>query len=512
MNPDRQPDAARDWLAEGQASAAGGRLDDALDCFARAALARPRDASVPAAAAAVLMQQSRFDDAFAHYRAAIALAPSGSRQRALLLHDLGWAFEQTQRLDQAADAYRDAIALDPQLDGSYNNLANCLQALGRFDDAHDAYRRAIALAPDNTLYYRNLVQSKRLSADDPGFIAMEQRVAQADSLSVERQVELHFAFGQALDDAGQPDRSFDHFLKANALHRPRVKYDEAATLGLFDAMPNLVTAPTLAAKRGLGDPSAAPVFVVGMPRSGSTLIEQIIASHPHAFGAGERPEFGAALMHAVTRPDDPLPFGALHDASAAQLRGLGADYLARLQCAVPDVAGHARIVDKYPFNFINVGLIHLALPNARFIHSRRAPVETCLSIFGRLFHDVPFSYDLGELGRYYRAYDALMAHWRRVLPPGVMLEVSYEDLIGDIDGTVRAMLAHCGLDWDARCLDFHRTERPVGTASSAQVRRPLYRTSLTRRRPAAHLLQALYDGLGVQPASGSTCINREQQQ
>jgi hypothetical protein len=191
-----------------------------------------------------------------------------------------------------------------------------------------------------------------------------------------------------------------------------------------------------------------------------------------------------------------LNFDAMHNATAAQLAPLGTDYMHRIGMEVPDAARYRRVTDKYPFNFINVGLIHLALPNARFIHSRRSPMEICLSIFSRIFQDVPFGYELGELGRYYRAYERLMAHWREALPEGVMIEVQYEDLVDDLEGNVRRMLAHCGLDWDERCLAFHQTQRQVNTASASQVRKPLFRTSLARWRPAAELLQPLYDGLG----------------
>ncbi|SIT37964.1 Putative sulfotransferase, TPR-domain protein (fragment) [Paraburkholderia ribeironis] len=310
---------------------------------------------------------------------------------------------------------------------------------------------------------------------------------------------------------GRRDDSFDHFLKGNALHRAGVRYNEAEALGLFACLPSLLSSDVLAAARGLGDPSAAPIFIVGMPRSGSTLIEQILASHPQVFGAGERTEFGEALMRGLHRDAaDPLRLSidALQDVGAAQLSALGADYLQRMRRALPEIhsAGpdpasskvprHSHFTDKYPFNFINVGLIHLALPNARFIHSRRSPLQTCLSIFSRIFHDVPFGYDLGELGRYYRAYDALMAHWRSVLPPGVMMETDYEALVDDFEGNVRRLLAHCGLDWDERCLAFHRTARQVSTASSAQVRRPLYRTSVQRWQPRPALLEPLLEGLG----------------
>ena len=293
-----------------------------------------------------------------------------------------------------------------------------------------------------------------------------------------------------------------------------MRYNEAETFGLFTHLPELITSEVLAAKRALGDSSLAPIFIVGMPRSGSTLIEQILASHPQVFGAGERTEFGEALVNCIRRDDDDplrIDIEALQEVSAPPLRSLGADYLRRMRKALPEMqtasdAGYTRFTDKYPFNFINVGLIHLALPNARFIHSRRAPLPTCLSIFSRIFHDVPFSYDLGELGRYYRAYDALMAHWQRVFPEGVMIEVKYEELVDDFEGNVRRLLAHCGLDWDERCLSFHQTTRQVNTASSAQVRRPLYKTSLQRWQPQQALLQPLLEGLG--PALAPAAVQR----
>lgn len=503
MKHDPQSATASEWRVEGDACAARGELQAALHCFEAARSLDPADATIHDSLAATLAALNRFAEAVIRYHEAIALDP----RNADLHHGLGWSLEQMHRLDQAVDAYREAVRLNPKADGSHNNMGNCLQALGRFDESHEAYRRAIEAAPQVPLYYRNFVQSKRLSADDPVFVALEQLAGNVASLSVPNQAEIHFAHGQALSDVGRDDASFDHFLKGNALHRACVRYDEAASLGLFAHLPELLTADVLADRRGLGDPSAAPIFIVGMPRSGSTLIEQILASHPQVFGAGERTEFGTALVSCIGRArDDPLRIDieALQGVGAAQLQTLGADYLRRMHAVLPDMPAGTprctRFTDKYPFNFINVGLIHLALPNARFIHSSRSPLQSCLSIFLRIFHDVPFSYDLGELGRYYRAYDALMAHWQRVLPKGVMIEVKYEELVEDFDVNVRRLLAHCGLDWDERCLSFHQTTRQVNTASAAQVRRPLYKTSLQRWQPQRALLQPLFDGLGPELA------------
>lgn len=503
MKHDPQPATASEWRAEGDACAARGEHEAALRCFEAARLLDPADAIVRERLAATLAALNRFPEAVVRYHEAIGLDPRNTDLR----HGLGWSLEQMHRLEQAIDAYREAVRLNPKADGSYNNMGNCLQALGRFDESHEAYRRAIEAAPQVPMYYRNFVQSKRLTADDPMFVALEQLVGDAASLTPANQAEIHFAYGQALSDAGRNDASFDHFLKGNALYRAGVRYDEAASLGLFGHLPELLTSEVLAARRGQGDASDAPIFIVGMPRSGSTLIEQILASHPQVFGAGERTEFGEALVNCIGRdPDDPLRIDieALQGVGPAQLRTLGADYLRRMHASLPEMQtatpGYSRFTDKYPFNFINVGLIHLALPNARFIHSRRSPLQSCLSIFSRIFHDVPFSYDLGELGRYYRAYDTLMAHWQRVLPEGTMIEVKYEELVEDFEGNVRRLLAHCGLDWDERCLAFHQTTRQVNTASAAQVRRPLYKTSLRRWQPGQALLQPLFDGLGPELA------------
>ncbi|MFM0336449.1 tetratricopeptide repeat-containing sulfotransferase family protein [Paraburkholderia fungorum] len=517
MKHDLQPAAASDWRAAGDACAARGELEAALEHFETARSLDPADAINHARLAATLAALNRLPEAVIRYHAAIACDPHDTDSH----HGLGWTLERLNRLEQAVGAYREAVRLNPKADGSYNNLGNCLQALGRFDEAHEAYRRAIESAPQTPMYYRNFVQSRRLTADDPVFVAMEQLAGNAATLSPENQAEIHFAYGQALSDMGRNDASFEHFLKGNALYRAGVRYDEAETLGLFAHLPEVLTADVLAAKREQGDASAAPIFIVGMPRSGSTLIEQILASHPQVFGAGERTEFGEALVNCIGRPlDDPLRIDieALQGVGATSLRTLGTDYLHRMRTALPDMRRetptgmprYSRFTDKYPFNFINVGLIHLALPNARFIHSSRSAVPTCLSIFSRIFHDVPFGYDLGELGRYYRAYDALMAHWHRVLPEGVMIEIRYEELVENFEPNVRRLLAHCGLDWDERCLAFHQTSRPVSTASSAQVRRPLYKTSVQRWQPQQDLLQPLINALGSELAAVDGNATREE--
>jgi Sulfotransferase family len=284
----------------------------------------------------------------------------------------------------------------------------------------------------------------------------------------------------------------------------RWRPDDATLRPLIDGLDNDIrmasSGELIGRNGGFGNRSPLPVFIVGMPRSGSTLVEQILASHSRVFGGGERSDLTAAMKSIgvdIAAPSFPESVAGL---TGAQLARLGADYVDRLQAAARSlgIATAERITDKMPANSCFVGLIHLALPNARIIHTRRDPIDTCLSCFAKLFGaEQPFAYDLGELGRYHRACDALMEHWRRVLPPEVVLDVQYEELVANFEPQARRIVAHCGLDWDDACLSFHKTERVVRTASVTQVRQPIYRTSIGRWRPADDVLRPLLDALDL---------------
>ncbi len=298
---------------------------------------------------------------------------------------------------------------------------------------------------------------------------------------------IHFALGKGLEDVGDYPRAFEHWLEGNALRRREVEYNETAYQRAFQAITERFDQSLLDRFGGVGDPSPVPIFIVGMPRSGTTLVEQILASHPQVQAAGE-----LSHLHRVasTVPDADGRVIAFPQ-SIARLDGdgfrrMGQAYLASL----PTLGdGKTRITDKMPTNFAYVGLLRLILPNARIIHTVRDPVDTCVSCFSRLFPaGVTFSYDLAELGCYYRWYHELMEHWRTVLPAGAMLDVVYEDVIDDLEAQARRLIDYCGLPWDDRCLRFHQTNRPIKTASNVQVRRSLYRSSLARwRRYEAYL-------------------------
>jgi len=244
-------------------------------------------------------------------------------------------------------------------------------------------------------------------------------------------------------------------------------------------------------KMGAGDPSPLPIFILGMPRSGTTLVEQIVASHPLVHGAGEL----MALHDCVAELGET---GAsfperIAELEGAGLRRLGSAYLQKL--AKIALEGE-RVTDKMPSNYYYVGLIKLILPNAKIIHTFRDPVDNCVSCFSKLFTlEQSHTYDLGELGRYYKRYERLMAHWRRVLPQGAFLDMRYEDVVDDLEGQARRILDYCGLPWDERCLQFHETERPVRTASATQVRQPIYRSAMGRWKDYKDFLTPLLTAL-----------------
>ena len=325
---------------------------------------------------------------------------------------------------------------------------------------------------------------------------MEKLASDSASLPRADQIGLRFALGKAYEDIGHFGRAGQNLLTANSLKRRELEYDEAATLSMFERIRATFTDKLVRQKRGQGNPSPDPIFIVGMPRSGTTLVEHILASHPSVFGGGERlylHEIVAGLRiagsSAASFPEN-IPI-----MTSAELRQVGQRYLQLLRALAPTAA---YITDKLPTNFHLVGLIHLALPNARIIHVHRDPIDTCFSCFSKLFYKGQlFSYDLAELGHYYRAYTVLMDHWRSVLPDGAMLDVRYEDLIADFESQVRRLITYCKLEWDQACFSFHKTQRPVRTASAIQVRQPIYRSAVGRGRSFEHMLSPLINALGA---------------
>jgi tetratricopeptide (TPR) repeat protein len=476
-----------------------GRHEEAAEHYRRTLALWPNFVRAHANLGSALFKLERWDDALQSLRQAVRLQPDANRPDVAKIHEtIAFALQHLLRDQDSLDSFDTALSIDPGNTGIMSSKAGALYALGRIDDARELIEKAIGLQSRDIALYTRLSQMKRFAADDPVIAAMEALLPDLDAQPAAQQANLHFALGKAYNDSGDADRAFPHFAAGNALVRRRIDYDESAEHAGMARIAEVFTPALMQSKAGQGDPSDRPIFVIGMPRSGTTLIEQILASHPRVFGAGEQKKFEDALT-ALVQPGQPGYPAMIPPTTAAQIKALGADYLSRMSALVPH---DRRFTDKLPANSNYVGAIHLALPKARIVQVRRDPLDTCLSIFSINFTDPPaFAYDLGELGRYYRAYERLMDHWRQVLPEGVMLDVQYEDVVDDIEGQARRMLAFCGLPWDDACLAFHRQEGTVRTASAYQVRQPIYRQSLGRWRAYEKHLGPLLEALELKPES-----------
>jgi tetratricopeptide (TPR) repeat protein len=418
------------------------RIPEAEEMFRRAILLKPSGAEAHCNLGCLLIDIGKPDQAEAVLRDAVALRPDF----VTALHNLAIALINLDRSDEAEPVIRRTLALDPQLAGAQHNLSLALMQSGRLNEAREAAERAIALEPRDPLHFRQLGDIRKYVAGDCHLAALEALSIDEASLAVGKQIDLHFALAKAYADLGRPHDEFARLLAGNRLKRSIVHYDETFVLGELDRTRQVFSPEFMREARGSGEPSAKPIFIVGMPRSGTTLVEQILASHPEVFGAGELTWFERAIgevrsgIGEVSRGQVSHHEVSRHPEIALQMSGdefqeLGGRYLAAIEQLVP-TASH--VTDKMPTNFVFVGLIHLALPNATIIHTVRDPVDTCISCFSKLFTEGNFhTYDLAELGRYYRHYQALMAHWHRVLPLGRILDVVYEDIVADLEGMAR---------------------------------------------------------------------------
>jgi len=397
---------------------------------------------------------------------------------------------------QAIAIYEHLIAEYPGHTRMWLSYGHTLKTSGRQEDAIRAYRRCIELQPDFGEAYWSLADLKTFRFDANDVEAMRVQLARAD-LSDEDRRQFSFALGKALEDAGEYAESFQHYLTGNALRRKMVRYEPRDNSLRVRRSKEGFTREFFAARQGYGSPAVDPIFIVGLPRAGSTLLEQILSSHSMVEGTMELPDIismARALRVSHKQDGSAALYQALVSLDADAARALGEEYLARTR--IQRKTDRPFFIDKMPNNFAHIGLIHLILPNARIVDARRHPLACCLSGFKQNFaRGQSFTFGLEEIGQYYRDYVELMAHFDDVLP-GRIHRVIYEHMVEDTENEVRRLLAYCGLPFEEGCLRFYENRRAVRTASSEQVRRPIYREGVDQWRNFEPWLEPLKRALG----------------
>jgi tetratricopeptide (TPR) repeat protein len=528
-----RPDGAEDRCNLGALLSDRGEADAAIDCFREAIRLRPDLAAAHHNLAHALWKLGRHEDALAHQRTAVGLDPGSAEAHA----NLGAILLQQTRAAEALGPCREAVRLAPANPLGRVQLGNALLMLGRLDEAEASFREAVRLAPGLAVARACLATALEQAGDLPGALASLREAVRLDmghagalarlatrlrgdlpdadlatieallarpDLPAEAAGPLRFGLAQVLDARGEFDRAAAEASAANAwqeaeLRRRGRAYDPGAFGAFVSAVIGAYTPEFFERARGWGDPSTRPVFVVGMPRSGTSLAEQVLASHPDAFGAGELTAINDLVLAlpSLTGPASSLG-EALGRLRPEHVRDLAGRYLAAI-AALDGPA--ARVVDKMPENYLHLGLIATLFPGARIIHCRRDPRDVALSCWLTDFGHLRWASDAGHIRGRIGEYRRLMAHWRRVLPVAVF-DLDYEAFVRDPEPHARALLAAAGLGWDPACLEFHRSPRPVRTASLAQVRRPIYAGSVGRWEPYRRALPALFEGLGDSDSRG----------
>lgn len=442
--------------------------------------------------AVVLMRQNKIPEALCEIEHLLAQEPGSTAVQSLKAAVL---MQQTD-YESAARIYQAQLAERPGQPKVWISLGHARRALGQRQRCIDAYRQAIALSPQSGEAYWSLANLKTLqiAADELG--AMRRQLARRD-LSGEERIYLCFAVGKALEDRNCFAEAFEHYAEGNRLQHSRSNYQPDGLTDYVRRAKAFFTEEFFAERAGQGAPCADPIFIVGLPRVGSTLVEQILASHSAVEGTMELPHMASIVKSLIDRKadgDESQYPGLLSSLTANELYELGQRYIERTRAQRR--VGKQFFIDKMPNNFAHVGLIKLMLPNARIVDVRRHPLACGLSLFKQLFsHAQQFSYSLEDIGRYYRDYVELMAHFDSILP-GRVHRVSYELLVEDTEAQVRSLLGSCGLPFEAACLEFHRNQRSIATPSSEQVRKPIFRQALDGWRNYERWLLPLREQLG----------------
>ena len=477
------PDYVKAYNNLGLALQKQGKLEEAVQAYHQALEISSNDANIYNNLGNVLQEQGKLELAIQAYRCATEINPNYPQA----YNNLGNIFRQQDRSEEAIQAYQQAIGINAGYAEAHGNLGNLLRELGRLEPAIQAYRKVLSINPNTVATHYMLAKTKEHGSYDHEVCAMEALLENPSITNLEK-VDLYFALGKAFEDLTMYERAFNFFSIGNKTIRGTIEYDISQDEDFFKRLMNTFSKPLLDRYSGCGFDDDTPIFILGMPRSGTSLVEQILSSHSKVYGAGELYDLRQTISTSNPKVAHHRFPDHLDQLDWNEFAQFGINYVKRLR----EYSHHAyHITDKIPANFLYIGMIKLILPNARVIHCQRNPIDTCLSCFKNRFAlGHRFSYNLQELGKYYQLYKQLMSHWNDVLPDYIF-HFQYEDLIADQEKQTRLLLEFCGLGWEESCLLFHQTERLVRTMSSPQVRRPLYSDSVGLWRKYEGQLQPL---------------------
>jgi tetratricopeptide (TPR) repeat protein len=495
----RAPQNANAWSDLGMVRVRAGSAEAALEPFSRALTLAPEHPDALNNMAQALRRLGRFHQARGVLERLVALRPASARARALLAD----AQHQCNDVATAIETYQSALRLAPDDRRIRLGLGDAYESAGKFKQAKMQYHGVLRRAPDDPVALARLLQLRE-GAADAALAARAATLADAAATPEDARVRLNVALGYYHDRRGEHDEAFRRLRLGYDVRARRQPFDSDGYSRAVDALIETLTPEFYREAPTSGLDSARPIFIVGMPRSGTTLTEQILASHSAVAAGGELAGLVKVSyqVRELSRTGAPYPQG-LERIGRSALRQMARYYLDQLERISPDAA---RVTDKLPYNFMHLGLIPLLFPHARIVHCRRHPLDNCLSCYFTGFADqIRFANRLDTLGRYYLDYQRLMEHWHRVLPLE-LFDLPYEALVHDTEGRIRALLDHCGLPWEDACLSFHETERGVRTPSRWQVRQPIYGASVGRWRhyerhlaPLVRILQPLLERQPDQP-------------
>ena len=456
----------------GLIAAAAGDLDEAENLLRQALAEAPDHIAALFELGRVLKELERPDDAIDVYKTLIELQPDNPRAH----YRLAGVLAPAALTEQSAAAYRRCLELDPRHPGAWLGLGHMLKTLGQQSEGIAAYRRCLAIEPEFGEAWFSMANLKTYRFDDAEIAEMRQRL-ESDTVNETSRVNFLFALARAYEDRRDYATAWQYYEQGNARQRLLVSYDPVLTETVNDDLIAFFAADFFRSHAGVGNPDPSPIFILGMPRSGSTLVEQIIASHSRVEGTSELPYIGRLTKSLNRNRADGMRYPeVLNELEPRHFSRLGQNYLAMAR--MHRVEGTPHFIDKMPNNFPLVGFIHAILPNAKIIDARRHPLDACTGNLRQLYaRGQAFSYDQTDIGEYYLQYQRMMDHWDQVLP-GKVLHVQYEDVVADLPRQVERILNYLELPWEDACLDYHATQRAVRTASSEQVRQPIYTSGI----------------------------------